>query len=86
MVKAEENYITIKEILERGLDIRALEVVNIMAGDYLSSTVAQQLTQEEMYAFGYGQACECGERGLFPGEEFCKDCFKKKDGNLVEIS
>lgn len=59
------------ELAERGMEPRLEEVLSVLIGDRMSAPGWLNLTPVELAALGYGRPCECGERGLEPGEAAC---------------
>jgi hypothetical protein len=70
-----ETAITLDEIQERGLADDAKEVVSFLANNLTEHGYTQtELDKDKMWKLGFGSPCACGERGLPPGENFCKMC------------
>jgi hypothetical protein len=69
-----DDRISLAELSRRGPDDDLVDKLNLMIGTP-AAAVAQTLSREEMWALGhYGPPCECGERGLAPGETACTEC------------
>lgn len=82
--KAADTPITLDELRRRGLDGRAQEVLALLTGERADPAIFGQATREELWAFGFGPLCACGERGLSPWEEaddVCKACREFAEPN-----
>jgi hypothetical protein len=73
--------VTLSELLQRGMDERMTEVVNLAIGDVLPERARGVIAIQEAQALGYGPPCECGERGLGPGEDECTECLEETEGS-----
>lgn len=69
-----KNPITLQELRERGMDNHMQDVISMLVGEVTPASVRGKISPEDMFALGYGPPCECGERGLAPGEGMCRDC------------
>lgn len=75
---------TLAELRRRGLDARAQQVLRLLTGEHCDRSVFRKATREELWAFGFGPLCACGERGLSPWEEaddVCKACREFAEPN-----
>jgi acyl carrier protein/NTP pyrophosphatase (non-canonical NTP hydrolase) len=82
--------ITMTELAERGLaDHAIIKLVENGVikdyGDLPGDRTGERLTRKEMEAFGLGPSCDCGERGLSPGEDECRMCGEDYEGGIAQI-
>ena len=76
----EEDRISLEEFVRRRPADDLAETISLLVGDFLPDGAGEKLTPEQRWAFGFGPACPCGERGMAPGEHLdeelgcCREC------------